>query len=84
MKEIVYSKTAQRALVRMPGNCATRIRDKINAYAANPASQANNVTTLRGTDGVLRLRIGNWRVTMIDGLVLEILTIKPRGSAYKE
>lgn len=84
MKEIVYSKTAQRALIRMPGNWATRIRDKINAYAANPASQANNVTTLRGTDGVLRLRIGNWRVTMIDGLVLEILTIKPRGSAYKE
>lgn len=68
----------------MPNNWAIRVRDKINAYAADPASQANNVTKLRGTEDVLRLRIGEWRVTMVDGLVLEILTVKPRRGAYEE
>ena len=84
MKEIAYSKTAQKALMRMPRNWAIRIRDKVNAYASDPASQANNVKVLRGTDGMLRLRVGDWRVVMCDGVVLEILDIKARGSAYKE
>jgi len=83
MKEIVYSKTAQKALVRMPRNWAIRIRDKVYAYASDPASQANNVKSLRGTDDILRLRDGDWRIIMCDGVVLEILDIKARGSAYK-
>lgn len=84
MKKIVYSKTAQKALMRMPRNWAIRVRDKITAYAADPASQANNVKALQGMDGMLRLRVGDWRVIMCDGVVLEILDIKTRGSAYKE
>ena len=84
MKEIVYSKTAQKALMRMPRNWAIRIRDKISAYADDPASQANNVKALQGMDGMLRLRVGDWRIVMFDGVVLEILDIKARGSAYKE
>lgn len=84
MKEIEYSKTAQKALMRMPRNWAIRIRDKIGAYAADPASQATNVKTLQGMDGMLRLRVGDWRVIIFDGVVLEVLDIKARGSAYKE
>ena len=84
MKEVVYSKTAQKALMRIPRNWAIRIRDKVNAYPSDPASQANNVKTLQGTDGMLRLRVGDWRVVMCDGVVLEILDVKARGSAYKE
>jgi len=84
MKKVVYSKTAQKALMRMPRNWAIRIRDKVNAYASDPASQANNVKALQGTDGMLRLRVGDWRVVMCDGVVLEILDVKARGSAYKE
>ena len=82
MKEIVYSKTAQKALMRMPRNWAIRIRDKISAYAADPASQANNVKALQGMDGMLR--VGDWRIVMCDDVVLEIVDIKARGSAYKE
>lgn len=83
MKEIVYSKTAQKALVRMPRNWAVRIQDKVNAYASDPASQANNVKVLQGDDDILRLHVGDWRIIMCDGAVLEILDIKARGSAYK-
>lgn len=68
----------------MPRNWAIRIRDKIAAYADDPASQANNVTRLKGQDELLRLRIGNWRVIMRDGTVLRILNVSSRGSAYKE
>jgi mRNA interferase RelE/StbE len=84
MKDVVYSKTAQKTLLRIPRNWAIRIREKINAYAADPASQANNVKALQGFEGILRLRVGDWRITMVDGVVLEILEVQPRGSAYKE
>ena len=62
----------------MPANMAQRILEKINAYAADPSSQANNVTALVGRDGI-RLRVGDWWVIMQDGVVLDVLQVGPRG-----
>ena len=84
MKDVVYSRTAQKALMRMLRNWANRIRDKISAYAEDPGSQANNVRPLKGLEGVMRLRVGNWRILMRDEVVLLILDVKACGSAYKE
>jgi mRNA interferase RelE/StbE len=81
MKEVVYTRAALKALRRMPTNAARRIMEKVDAYAAGPASQANNVTALKGRDGV-RLRVGDWRVIMDDGVVLAVLEIGPRGRIY--
>ncbi len=64
-------------------NKAALIHSKIKAYAADPASQANNVRALKGREGI-RLRVGNWRVIMNDrGNALAILDIGPRGSIYE-
>jgi mRNA interferase RelE/StbE len=63
----------------MPKNTAQRIMSKIEAYAADPTSQANNVTALKGRDGV-RLRVGDRRVIMIDGEVLDILDVREAAS----
>ena len=52
VKEIAYSRTAQKALTRMPRNWAERIMEKIRAYAEDPESQANNITRLKGSDGL--------------------------------
>ena len=84
MREIVYSRTAQKTLTRMPRNWARRIRDKIRAYAADPAAHASNVARLRGEEGLARLRVDDWRIIMRDSTVLSILDVTSRGSAYKE
>lgn len=82
MKLIAYSKAAAKALIRMPANEAKRVRGKIEQYAADPASQANNVKRLQGRPG-FRLRVGDWRVIFNDqGDVLDILDIGPRGGIY--
>ncbi len=82
MKQIAYTKAAQKTLARMPRNTSVLIRSKIEAYAADPAPQANNVKVLRGRDG-FRLRVGDWRVIMDDqGNVLAVLEIGPRGGIY--
>ena len=84
MKRIDYSRAAVRTLARMPRDLADRIRDKIRGYADDPASQAANVPRLRGPDGFLRLRVGDWRVVMRDADTLEILHIATRGHAYRD
>jgi len=82
MKQISYTKSAIRALRRMPANTATLIRTKIEAYAQDPGAQANNVRPLKGREGI-RLRVGDWRVIMDDqGNVLAVLNIGPRGGIY--
>ena len=82
MKQITYTKAALKALIRMPRNMADRVREKIAEYAADPASQANNVKALKGREGI-RLRVGDWRVIMDDqGNVLAVLEIGPRGGIY--
>lgn len=66
----------------MPRNVADLIRSKIEAYADDPVSQANNVKALKGREGI-RLRVGDWRVIMDDqGNVLAVLDIGPRGAVY--
>lgn len=83
MPQIAYSKAAIRALARMPANISKLIRGKVEQYAADPAAQANNVKALKGEPGVLRLRVGDWRVLFTeDGQVLAIIRIAPRGGVY--
>ncbi len=82
MKAIVILPAARRSLRRMPANLSKRILEKIADYAADPASQANNVTALRGRSGI-RLRVGDWRVIMEDGEVLEVVQVGPRGGIYE-
>ena len=81
MKPVTYRPAARKALRRIPANTALRIAEKIEAYAEDPASLANNVTALQGREGI-RLRVGDWRVIMIDGEVLDFLDVGPRGSIY--
>jgi mRNA interferase RelE/StbE len=64
-------------------NMASRILDKLETYAENPASLANQVKTLRGVKAK-RLRVGDFRVIFEETETEIIVTdIGPRGSVYK-
>lgn len=82
MKQITYTRTALKTLRRMPANVSARIIAKVEEYAADPAALANNVKALKGREGI-RLRVGDWRVIMDDGVVLAVLEIGPRGGIYE-
>ncbi|MCM2292759.1 type II toxin-antitoxin system RelE/ParE family toxin [Allorhizobium sp. BGMRC 0089] len=83
MKKIAYSKSSVKVLRRLPVNEAKRIMAKIEQYALDPLSQANNVKALVGSP-YIRLRVGDWRVIMDDqGTVLDVIRIGPRGSVYE-
>lgn len=84
MKNVAYSRQAIKTLRRMPLPDATRIREKVASYAADPASQANNVKRLQGSDG-FRLRVGDWRVIFDENeVVIAVIKIGARGNVYKD
>lgn len=82
MKPITYTRAATKALRRMPANASALIMTKVEQYAADPAALGNNVKALTGRTGI-RLRVGDWRVIMDDGIVLAVLDVGPRGSIYE-
>ena len=68
--------------LRKHRNRAAQIMAKVSAYAADPASLANNVTPLRGEEAK-RLRVGDFRVIFTETEAdVTILDIGPRGSIY--
>lgn len=86
MYEVVYSKDAIRTLVKIPRKQAQTIQAKIAAVAVAPYARHLNVTRLQGRDGY-RLRVGDWRVIyeiIDDRMVVHVLRIAARGSAYKK
>lgn len=83
MKRVTYSRDAEKTLRSIPTNTRRLIVGKIEQYAADPASLANNVKALRGEPGYFRLCVGDWRVLFReDGVVVAVTRIAPRGSAY--
>ncbi|MDQ6437138.1 type II toxin-antitoxin system RelE/ParE family toxin [Mesorhizobium sp. LHD-90] len=81
MKAVIILPGAAKAL-RKHRTEAARLLDKINAYAADPATQANNVKALSGSSA-LRLRVGDFRI-IFEETEAEIVVTKigPRGFVY--
>lgn len=80
---VEYSRDAVRTLSRIDRKTARRIREKLDLLAREPEALANNVTALKGQPELMRLRVGDWRVIYTESLVvLLVLRIAPRGSAY--
>jgi len=78
--EVSYTRTALRALKRC--NKRKLIEAKIDEMSKQPLEENQNVKRLRGRPEY-RLRVQDWRVIFaVDGTILEIRQIKPRGSAY--
>ncbi len=80
--EISLKPDAQRALLKHRAR-ADLIEAKIRAYAADPASQSNNVKRLKGAPVRYRLRVGDFRVVFdVADNIMTVFDIGPRGDVY--
>jgi len=83
MKAISYTRTALKQLRNIDAQAAKLIRAKIEQYAADPKSLANQVKALKGVEA-LRLRVGDYRVIFTeDGIVLLVLQVGHRRDIYE-
>jgi mRNA interferase RelE/StbE len=82
-KAVEYSREALTTLQRIDRKTAARIVGKIELLAENPEALANNVKRLKGGAGLMRLRVGDRRVVYRDLVVIAVIRIAPRASAYE-
>ena len=80
MERVTYTKTAIKALQKIPTKDRDAIMDKVKAYAE---TGVGDVKALKGSD-MYRLRHGNWRAIFTqDGTVLAVLNVAKRGEVYR-
>jgi mRNA interferase RelE/StbE len=80
MKTVTYTRTAIKALRKIPRKDAEAVQDKMANYAAGGAE---DVKALQGSD-LFQLRHGNWRAIFSqDGAVIAVLEVAKRGEAYR-
>ncbi len=80
MKAVTYTRSAIKALRKMPAKDRDAIMDKMANYAAGGIE---DVKALQGSD-LFRLRHGNWRAVFEqDGTVIAILKVAKRGEVYR-
>ncbi len=85
MYRMLFTKSADKALRKMPRDIAQRIRERLDCIAVDPYARHLDVTKLQNRPGY-RLRVGDWRVIYeIEGEELVILVLKTgsRGEVYR-
>lgn len=83
--KILFTRTADKTLRKLPQEIAQRIRRRLDNIAADPYAVHLDVTKLQNRPGY-RLRVGDWRVIYeieSEELLLLVLRIGSRGEIYR-
>ncbi len=83
--QIIFSPQARRSLRKLPPNTQQRVNDNILALAENP--RPPGVKALQGSRGLLRLRVGDYRVIYrIEDrqLIVVVVQVGHRRDIYRQ
>jgi mRNA interferase RelE/StbE len=82
---ILFTRSADKTLRKLPQSTAQRIRRSLDDLATNPYAEHLDVTKLQNRPGY-RLRVGDWRVIYEienDELTILVLRVGSRGEVYR-
>lgn len=87
MYQILKTKIFVKEYKKLPNNIKKLVDSKIELLAKDPDILKNNITQLVGYENnIKRLRVGDYRIFFRiyeKKIIIELLKISPRGSAYK-
>lgn len=84
MYSLIFSKDARKFIAKQTPRTKQRIRNALLQLAEDPLSN-RQVKRLKGTEDILRLRVGDFRVVFSieeEKLVILIISIGNRGDIY--
>jgi mRNA interferase RelE/StbE len=82
--QIILLRQPEKTLRKLPKDLLRRLRVAISELANNPYPEG--CKKLTGHENLYRIRIGDWRISYaVEGerLIILVLEIAPRGSAYR-
>ena len=83
--QVIIHRKAERVLKRLDADPRERIRRAIRELASE--SRPAGCKKLTGYENLYRIRVGNWWIIYAieeDQLIVLVLAISPRGSAYRK
>lgn len=83
--EIIFSPQARQSLKKIPPNIQQRLLKKISLLSQNP--RPSGVKVLKGEKGLLRIRVGDYRIIYtIENklLIITIIQIGHRREIYRQ
>jgi mRNA interferase RelE/StbE len=75
MKDVIYTRTALKELLKLPSDKAQLIRTGMKEVAMNPFERDTTITTLKGYPNGYRKRFGDWRVLYTVDTTIQILEV---------
>ncbi len=84
---VELSRRAAKALKTLDRATLTRLQARIEELAADPVSPRLSNPLIMGTAGQRYSRVGDWRIiyeAREDSRVIFIVSIQPRGKAYRK
>lgn len=81
---VLIDRQPQKVFRRLPRNILQRIREAISGLAKDP--RPPGCKRLVGYKNLDRLRVGDWRISYAveqEQLIILVLEVAPRGSAYR-
>jgi mRNA interferase RelE/StbE len=85
MYTLKYRRKARNYPARLPLKTKIAIVKKLHDLCLDPDSTSFDIGTLKGSEG-FRLRLGQYRVIYTrddNNLVIEVISVRPRGDIYK-
>lgn len=82
--QVIIHRKAERVLKQLDADMLERIRRSIRGLASEP--RPDGCKKLTGYENLYRIRVGDWRIIYAieeDQLIVLVLAISPRGSAYR-
>jgi mRNA interferase RelE/StbE len=83
--QLLVHRKAEKTLKRLKGDILERIRRAIRELADEP--RPLGYKKLAGHENLYRIRVGDWRIIYAveeDKLIVLVLEVAPRGSAYRD
>lgn len=84
--ELQYTKTARKALIKLPPKSQAQIKRKLAELCDDPYSESLDIKPMKG-EHYFRLRVGNYRVlydVQHTRLIILVLDIGHRQHIYKD
>ena len=81
---VVWSRRSQHVLRRLQRQIAARMIEAVERHAG---TGQGDIAKLAGMENQYRLRVGEWRVRLRyddDAHAIEIISVLPRGRAYRD
>lgn len=81
---IVFTARAEKEFDELQRPDRDRLKERLIAYAADPANSRHDVAPLVGSRGSYRLRSGNWRALFaVEGDVIWVHRVQHRREVYR-